>query len=83
MLILTEMPDWGAWDLSYVGVVPEARGRGVGRELVRKALFEAKVAEAPGMILSVDSRNRPARYLYESLGFEPYEEREVYLAVWR
>src|SRR5205823_11076464 len=46
VLLLTELLEWNAWDLSYVGVVPEARRRGVGRELVCKALFEARAAEA-------------------------------------
>ena len=32
--------------------------------------------------LSVDMRNHPARALYRGLGFEPYDVREVYLAVW-
>jgi ribosomal protein S18 acetylase RimI-like enzyme len=32
--------------------------------------------------LSVDVRNRPAWGLYRSLGFEPFELREVYLRVW-
>jgi ribosomal-protein-alanine N-acetyltransferase len=62
-------------------VVPEARRRGVGRELVRKALFEAKAAGVPSVGLSVDDRNAPARELYRRLGFEPVERREVFLAV--
>ena len=81
--MVTELPEWNAWDLSYVGVVPEARGRGVGRELVCKTLFEARAAEAAQLTLSVDIRNRPARNLYERFDFELYDEREVYLAVWR
>ncbi len=33
--------------------------------------------------LSVDGRNRPAWDLYLDLGFEPYDCREVFLAVWK
>lgn len=83
VLLVTELPEWNAWDLSYVGVVPAARGRGLGRELVCKALFEARAAEAAQLTLSVDMRNRPARNLYQRLDFEPCDEREVYLAIWR
>jgi ribosomal protein S18 acetylase RimI-like enzyme len=31
----------------------------------------------------VDGRNRPAWGLYRSVGFEPFDRREVYLAVFR
>jgi ribosomal protein S18 acetylase RimI-like enzyme len=50
---------------------------------MRKAILEARVAEAPQLTLSVDVRNRPAWELYRRLGFEPFEQREVFLAVWR
>ncbi len=32
--------------------------------------------------LAMDARNWPASGLYRKLGFEPYDRREVYLAVW-
>jgi ribosomal protein S18 acetylase RimI-like enzyme len=83
VLLLTEMPEWDGWDLAYVGVVPEARGRGLGRELTRKALTEARAAGATQVTLAVDARNRPAWDLYRGLGFTPYDRREVYLAIWR
>jgi mycothiol synthase len=83
VVLVTEIPDTGAWDLSYLGVIPEARRRGVGRELVRKVLIEARLAGVTSVSLSVDTRNRPASRLYLDMGFEPYDRREVYLAVWR
>jgi ribosomal protein S18 acetylase RimI-like enzyme len=83
VLLATASAETHGWDLAYVGVIPEARGRGVGRELVRKALFEARTADAECVTLSVDTRNRPAWKLYLALGFEPDDRREVYLAVWR
>src|SRR5260370_26912484 len=46
VLLLIDMPDAHYWELAYVGVVPYARNRGVGRELVRKALFETRAADA-------------------------------------
>jgi ribosomal protein S18 acetylase RimI-like enzyme len=81
VLILAEMPDAPAWDISYVGVVPEERGRGVGRELTCKALHEAHAGGATWVTLSVDSRNGPAWKLYEGLGFRPHDRREVFLAL--
>jgi ribosomal protein S18 acetylase RimI-like enzyme len=82
VLLLCAVPDLESWDVAYVGVVPEARRRGYGRELMRKALFEARAAEAGQLMLSVDARNRPAWDLYQQLGFEPFDQREVFLAVW-
>jgi ribosomal protein S18 acetylase RimI-like enzyme len=82
VLLVVEMPECEGWDLAYVGVVPEARRRGFGRELVRKALIAAHHGDATRLTLSVDARNRPAWDLYTSLDFQPYERREVYLAIW-
>lgn len=81
VLVLTEVPEWEGWDLAYLGVVPQARGRGLGRELTLKAIYEAKIAEQSQLTLSVDARNRPAWHLYQKSGFEPFDQREVYLAI--
>jgi GNAT superfamily N-acetyltransferase len=83
VLLATASAEWDSWDIAYVGVVPEARRRGLGREVVRRALLEARAAEASQVTLSVDARNEPALQLYERLGFERYDRREVYLAIWR
>ena len=72
-LLLTELPESREWDLSYVGIVPEARRRGLGRQLVCRALREAWAGKASQLTLSVDVRNQPARKLYRALGFESYE----------
>ncbi len=83
VLLLTEMPEWRGLDVSYLGVVPEARRRGVGRDLTRKAIHEARAFGAAQLTLAVDARNQPAWNLYRGLGFAVYDEREVYLAVWQ
>lgn len=83
VLLLAEMAEWNGWDLSYLGIVPEARQGGFGRELVAKAIVEARMAEIAQLTLSVDGRNLPAWKLYRSMGFEPYDQREVFLAIWR
>jgi mycothiol synthase len=82
VLLMTEMPDGGEWELAYMGVVPEARRRGVGREILLFALCAARAAGAPAVTLSVDVRNEPAKKLYRSMGFEAYDGRIVYLAIW-
>lgn len=81
VLLMTAMPEWGSWDIAYLGVVAPARGHGFGRELTLKGLYEARAVEQNQVTLAVDARNRPAWNLYQALGFEPYDRREVYLAV--
>jgi ribosomal protein S18 acetylase RimI-like enzyme len=81
LILLTETPEAEAWDVMYVGVVPEARRRGWAREMVRRALRAAHAADAAQVTLSVDARNRPAWNLYTDLGFRPFENRQVYLSV--
>jgi ribosomal protein S18 acetylase RimI-like enzyme len=83
VLLAAEMQDSSDWDVSYLGVVPAARRRGCGREMMLKALFEARAAGVRRVTLSVDARNDPALRLYRSLGFAPYDRREAYLAIWQ
>ncbi len=81
VLLLASMPEWGSWDISYVGVVPEARRRGIGRALTQLAMTQARAADVERLTLAVDSRNRPALNLYERLGFQPGDTRHVLLNI--
>src|SRR5438132_6920023 len=76
VLILTELPEWQGWDVSYLGVVPQARRHGVGRDLTSMAIREAQTAGTSQLTLSVDQRNQPAWRLYRGLGFDIFDERE-------
>jgi RimJ/RimL family protein N-acetyltransferase len=77
--------DGGAADVlevSYLGLVPSARGRGLAGALIR---FADRVAFTGGyrtLNVSVDVRNAPAMKLYARHGFIEYDRREVWLAVW-
>jgi len=77
--LLTKVFDWNVFDLSYLGVVPGKRGRGLGRQLAAKALRETQRAQAMRLTLAVDVRNTPARKLYADLGFQEFDHRDVYL----
>lgn len=81
-VLLAVEPSPGEWEVAYMGLVPAARGRGFGREMLLHALCEARAAGAARVILSVDDRNAPARRLYERVGFEPYDHRLVLLSIW-
>ena len=80
-LLLAGLPDFNALEIAYVAVLPEARGTGLGRELTRKALREGIAARMDLLTLAVDARNQPARQMYAREGFEPWDERDVYLRI--
>ena len=71
-LFPVEDPGWGfvASDIPElgIGVVGEARGRGVGRALLDALLELAREQGHRALSLSVDRQN-PARRLYERVGF--------------
>ncbi|MFO0796908.1 MAG: GNAT family N-acetyltransferase [Gemmataceae bacterium] len=79
VVLLEPGTEVGAVELSYLGLVPAARGRGWGAELLRVALRAA--GDARALTVSVDARNGPARRLYERHGFGEADRREVFL--WR
>ncbi|WP_026819627.1 GNAT family N-acetyltransferase [Arthrobacter castelli] len=53
-----------------MGVVPSARGQGVGRRLLKGLIDASRSAGLPGISLSVETDNY-ARRLYEQAGFRP------------
>ncbi len=59
-------PRWNVHDLA---VVPEARGRGIGRGLLEAVCDAARAEGACAVTLEVRHDNGPARRLYASLGF--------------
>ncbi len=59
----------GAGGIQNVGVVPEARGRGIGRALLLRALAGFATAGASRAYLEVTARNAAAIHMYRGLGF--------------
>jgi RimJ/RimL family protein N-acetyltransferase len=54
-------------------VVPLARGQGIGRALLARALdFAATIPDLQQVTLAVNANNVPAIRLYKAAGFEPY-----------
>ncbi len=67
------MPNHGH-DIGHIkdlAVRPDARGEGVGRRLLREALFGLSLAGAAIVKLEVRESNDVARSLYRNEGFEP------------
>lgn len=69
-------------ELSYIGVVPTHRRRGVGARMLIANLWGACYGGYTAVIVSVDARNAPAMQLYTRHGFVEYDRREVWLATW-
>jgi len=61
------------WLLDILYVKPEARGNGLGTELLRAAAEHARQEGAEMLALEVQERNAGARRLYERLGFTTYD----------
>jgi ribosomal-protein-alanine N-acetyltransferase len=75
-LVARCVPD--EWEIENVIVEERHRRRGVGSSLVRELLAEARNAGALSVILEVRESNRPARRLYESIGFRLEGRRKNY-----
>jgi RimJ/RimL family protein N-acetyltransferase len=56
-------------------VAPDARGRGVARDLIRAVATWAVGRESSRVVLFVQEANTPARQLYERAGFRPTGDR--------
>jgi GNAT superfamily N-acetyltransferase len=81
VLILAEHPERDTWEVAYLGVVPEARGRGIGRAILHDALILAKESGRSTIEIAVDSTNTPALRLYHSLSFTDLRRFAVHLRV--
>ncbi len=81
VLLLTEHPGNATWELVYMGIVALMRGRGLGRQLVQYALWEARRRAAQQMVLAVDALNPHAMDMYVAVGFEPWDRRTVYARI--
>ncbi len=75
--LLNDHPDQEAVELTYFGVVPEFRGRQLGRELLRHALRMAIARGRASLFLAADAANDYANSLYGSMGFFELARRRV------
>ena len=73
---LSPMPD-GTFELAKMAVTPTLRGRGVGRQLLKYAIEQARGQGIRRLFLGSSTRLPDAVHLYESLGFRhlPVERR--------
>lgn len=83
-LLLSYVPEQDGYELVYVGVGPEVRGRGLGAHLLWLCVQEARDARASrpvsgGITCAVDTRNTPALGLYSGFGFRRFATRTPFI----
>ncbi|NLT30865.1 MAG: GNAT family N-acetyltransferase [Propionibacterium sp.] len=70
-------------DLLRVVVLPQARGRGLGRTLVARGIAAVAARGAERVLLEVESDNQPALGLYRTMGFTDIDRRRNYYGTGR
>lgn len=70
----------GDAEVLTLAVAPEARRRGLGRKLVARFLYQARLRGAGSAFLEVSAENAAAIALYESAGFAAAGRRKGYYA---
>lgn len=78
LCLLNDHPDQQAMELTYFGVVPKFRGRGLGRQLLCAALARAAEWQREALFLSADFGNIYANSVYAELGFVELARRRVF-----
>lgn len=78
-LLLADHPSQNQVELVYMALLPQARGRGLGRQLVRESLRIAAVLSRKRIVLAVDAANQPAAAQYEAAGFREWERRSAFV----
>jgi ribosomal protein S18 acetylase RimI-like enzyme len=82
-LLLADHPPHELWEIVYMGIIPEARGKGLGLVVTRHAQWLAGKAGAERLVLAVDAANEPAIKGYAAAGFAGWDRRSVFLNVLR
>jgi ribosomal protein S18 acetylase RimI-like enzyme len=73
----------GTWYVNAVATFPDARGLGVGSQLMAWAERQANALGLRGTSLIVSDANRGARRLYERLGYEEVARRPMVKERWQ
>jgi GNAT superfamily N-acetyltransferase len=78
-LLLADHARDNHFELVYMGVVPAARGRGLGTDITRHAQWLTRCAGRANLALAVDAENSPALRGYAACGFREWDRRRVFL----
>jgi ribosomal protein S18 acetylase RimI-like enzyme len=80
-LLLTGHDAEAAGELSYMGIVPAARGHGWGQQMARYAQWLMRKRNYSRLVLAVDAANGPAVRMYAGAGFQVWDQRIVYVKI--
>ena len=78
-LLLADHPPLDAVELVDMGVLPAARGSGLGGQLTRQAQWLTRCQGRGRLLLAVDERNAPAIRAYAAAGFQAWQRRRVFV----
>jgi ribosomal protein S18 acetylase RimI-like enzyme len=79
-MVLSSFVSGDTGHVSQLCVTPQARGRGLGRELLRRTVGELSTAGARCVSLTVTTANAPAISIYEKIGFR--RRRDFFAYTW-
>jgi len=83
VVLTCRVPNRSALEVVYMGLVPEARGEGLGKVLLARAIRHARDCALSEVTLAVDENNAPARRLYAAMGFYTTGRRSAWIKVFR
>jgi mycothiol synthase len=81
VLLLARIPPRNSMDVVYMGLLPQYRGRGLGRAILHQAVKVARDCGCVLVTLAVDAANTPAVRLYGACGFTETTRRRAWIIV--
>jgi len=79
VLLLAEHVESRHIELIYMGLIPAARGRGWGRQIVQHAIKMASCVGSDRVVCAVDAENLPGLAVYRDTFFETWDRRSIFL----
>lgn len=79
LILLAYIQEKWAFEVVYMGVLPECRGQGWAGSLLAKGVELARDQALNRMTCTVDADNAPARRLYGRFGFEETYRRQAWI----
>lgn len=78
-VLVSAHPKLDISELVYMGLIPQARGKGLGMRLLIEAERLTLENGLRRMVIGVDGANLPARTIYEASGYAIWEQKRVFL----
>ncbi len=78
-ILLSDHSAESVWEITYLGVAPEFRGKRFGLEITRYVQWVAREQGVERLVLAVDAANQPAIAMYAASGFTSWDRRSVFV----